>query len=423
MRKLPDPGSQHVVLLAARDVTSERNGRIAVLESAVRGLQRAGHKVSVIAFTRNTGAENWLGCKVYRVAPPSIFALPLSIPRSIYRQRTLNQALFDSPRVRQEVKNLLTRIKADVVVGDNIRTWDAAFSSGLPAIMHLDDLLSERYSSKEFRNNNDSILGYFGDQIPAAIQPILEKNVKYLLGLEAKLAYRAENNIVKYAAVTALTSDEEAQRLERRVGQPVMGIPMAVPQKDRCTPSAAPSSSIAFLGVMHYGPNMAALRYLRDEILPELERRGRKVTVNVIGKSSEEQRAEFEGHPIEFAGYVENLAEALDKNRMFVSPILSGTGVKTKVLDALSVGLPIVATPLGVAGIPVTRDVNALVGHDTQEFVDAIEQLMDNPEIADKVGNAGYELLGISMNPDTVYDRWDQAVRLAVLEAGKKNNV
>ncbi|MBD4448633.1 glycosyltransferase, partial [Xanthomonas citri pv. citri] len=77
------------------------------------------------------------------------------------------------------------------------------------------------------------------------------------------------------------------------------------------------------------------------------------------------------------AGYVDGLGEALRQHRGFLSPVLSGAGVKTKVLDAMSVGLPVAATPLGVEGIPVTAGVDALVGDTTEELVEHIRALME----------------------------------------------
>lgn len=411
-----DSNPKKIVLLAAREVTAARTGRIAVLETAVHALQSAGHEVEVISITGSDGSSEWMGCKVHRVSPPAFYMMPVNVLRNLARGRSLNEALFDAPRVRAEVAEICACFGADVVVADNIRTWDAAQATGLPVIIHLDDLLSERYSSEEFRENNDSVFGYFSDEIPSFARPVLEKVVKRLLNVEARLSHRREIAIAQTAAVTALTSAEEAKRLAERAGVDVVGLPMAVPQRDRCLPSSNPGNSAVFLGVMHYGPNMGALRYYRDEVLPKLKDRQLDIEVVVIGKSDAEQQAEFAGTPIRFMGYVEDLHAELSKHRMFLSPVQSGTGVKTKVLDAFSVGLPIVASPLGVAGIPSAHGDEYLVGHDADEFASHMEYLAKNPDLADAVGQGGYDLLGREMSPQKVYDDWYRAVQIATGE-------
>lgn len=403
-----------LALIAARDVTSARTGRIAVLETAVRALKEAGHPVIIIAITNHKGPSSWLGSPVFRVPTPPFYSMPGSALRSLVRGKTLNESLFDSAKVRHQVLDICISMGVRAVIADNIRTWDAAQATGLPVLMHLDDLLSSRYSSPEFRKANDSVFGYFSDQIPLGVRPALEELVKHLLGLEAKLAYRREIEISQQAAATALTSASEADLLAGRAKTSVWGLPMAVAQQTPSTPSANPAHKVVFLGYMHYGPNMGALRYLRDEVLPILQERGRKVEITVIGQADEEQKAEFAQHPISFKGYVEDLYRELAQHRLFVSPVQSGTGVKTKVLDALSVGIPVVATPLGIEGIPATHGHEYLVGHTPLEFAQHIEYLMDNPEGADAIGAAGYELLGRSMNPQKVYQDWAQAVEEAL---------
>ncbi|WP_165168435.1 glycosyltransferase [Rothia uropygialis] len=407
---------RRILLLAVRDVTGVRTGRIAVLESAVRGLQRHGHHVDVLAITHEDGPTAWLGCEVRRIHPPRLGALAALVPCALLRGRSLNEALFSGRALIHKVREIARELNSDVVVGDGLRTWDLARTVGLPVVMHLDDLLSERYSSKTFRDNNDSVLGYFGDRIPRLARPGAEAVAKCLLGVEAKLARRREDSIAREARVVALTSYDEARRLSLRTGREVLGIPMAVEQGRICSADQAAAGTLTFLGVLHYGPNIAALRYIRDELVPELERRGRRVRIRVIGKASPEQIQEFAGAPFEFLGYVENLPTEMSASRMLISPIRAGTGVKTKVLDALSIGLPVVATPMGVAGIPVRNGVSALVADTASGLADAVEDLMDHPERARDIGRAGYDLLGTSMSPEHIYNAWGTVVEQAVGE-------
>ena len=114
------------------------------------------------------------------------------------------------------------------------------------------------------------------------------------------------------------------------------------------------------------------------------------------------------------AGYVDDLGDALRGHRGFLSPILSGAGVKTKVLDAMSVGLPVVATRLGVEGIPVTSGRDALVSDTTEGFVEHVRALQERPTLADDVGRAGHELLSTVLSADRIRRAWHEAVEIAM---------
>lgn len=409
---------QKLILLSARDVTGTRTGRITVLETAVRSLQAIGYSLEILALTKDQGPSTWLGCPVHRIETPSVKTLPPRALRALVSGKTLNEIVFDSSGVQGQVARLCQQLGARAIIGDGIRTWNLAKSTGLPIVMHLDDLLSERYSSESFQANNDSVLGYFGEQIPAPLLPLAEGLAGRLLGLEAKNAYQREIQIAQEAQAVALTGKEEAQILAERAGVKVYDLPMAVAQGELISAGNNPANQLVFLGAMHYSPNLGALRYFRDQVLPVLQERGRSLELTIIGKIDPKVQAEFAGSPIFFKGYVDDLQAELSKYRIFISPVQSGTGIKTKVLDAFSIGLPVVASPLGVAGIPRSDEEAYLVGETPAELASYIEELMDQPERANQIGAAGYRLLGEEMNPKIVEDNWKTALEQA-LEGNK----
>ena len=300
--------------------------------------------------------------------------------------------------------------------GPSLRTSGCRPSVRVPTVLHLDDLLSDRYRSAAFKDGNDSVLGYYGERLPGAVRGAAERAAHRALTLEGRLVHRREIAAARACTVPAMTSRTEARILRDRAGCPVVDLPMAVDTRTPGTPSEAPAGSFAFLGVLHYGPNLVALRHLRDEVIPAARARGLDLSVTAYGKGADDLRDEFPGSTgVILAGYVDGLGEALRQHRGFLSPVLSGAGVKTKVLDAMSVGLPVAATPLGVEGIPVTAGVDALVGDTTEELVEHIRALMEQPERADRIGRAGWELLRTTLSAQRVRSAWDDAVRSAVL--------
>ncbi|MDR6891599.1 hypothetical protein [Falsarthrobacter nasiphocae] len=177
-------------------------------------------------------------------------------------RRTLNEALFSGRSVTRAVMELADEVSADVVIGDGLRVWSPLLATGRPVIMHLDDLLSDRYSSPEFSAGNDSILGYFGSQIPAALRPLAERVAKLTLGMEAHRARRQEILIARTANVTAMTSEAEAQVLAERSGTGVVALPMAVDARGASVPSKAPANSAVFFGRSSLWPKPSGSAFL-----------------------------------------------------------------------------------------------------------------------------------------------------------------
>ena len=99
---------------------------------------------------------------------------------------------------------------------------------------------------------------------------------------------------------------------------------------------------------MDYAPNIIAAEYLITQVMPLLPN---TYKLEVIGANCTDQLLCFESERIHFTGYVEDMRVALRKNDIFICPILAGSGVKNKILQASMVGLPIVSTTLGVEGV------------------------------------------------------------------------
>jgi len=400
-----------ILLLAARNVTGQRNGRITVLETAVKALTAQGHTVTVLALTSEAGPDRWLDCPVRRIAPPKPVTLAANAVRAIFRGSSLNESIFDATPIRNEVRTAISADSAQVVVADGIRIWPLVQGLDVPVIMHLDDLLSDRYRDPKFIAGNESVLGYFSSQLPRPFLPAAERLVKLLLGFEARRLVVRERQVAQAADFTALTSRAEAEILAARSGKPVSGIPMAVDPREPADPAGAASNSAVFLGALYYGPNMAALRFVRDELLPLLRARGVALQLDVIGAANPTQQAEFADCPeISIRGYVDDLTAALHGHRMFLSPVTVGTGVKTKVLDGMSVGLPVVATRLGVAGIPMVEGQHALVADSAAGLAEHIELLVQQPETAAALGAAGRALLAETMSVPVVQEAWRDAL-------------
>jgi glycosyltransferase involved in cell wall biosynthesis len=329
--------------------------------------------------------------------------------------RSFNEVLFDSRRVRRAAGAVARAAGADVVVADTIRTWGAAAATGLPVIAHLDDLLSERYASLAPGRPTDApILGYYEARLPRFVRRLADTVAKRLLTVEAGRTHDRESYVACRAAVTALTAVAEADRLSRRTGVTIRALPMAVDPSEPVNPAAAPDDTAVFVGGLDYGPNLEGLRWWRDHVVPELRRRGVLVRLTVIGHTTAENRHEFSDTSIQLLGYVPDLATALRGHRMLVSPVQSGAGVKTKVLDGMSVALPVVTTTAGISGVPAQNGVHVLVADQPSAFADAVIGLAADPRRASDIGRAGQQLLGSQFSTSELTRAWGDAVAAAL---------
>ena len=141
---------------------------------------------------------------------------------------------------------------------------------------------------------------------------------------------------------------------------------------------------LTFFGMMDYAPNIIAAKYLITQILPLLPE---QYTLEIIGANCSEEILRYEGARIHFTGYVEDIRDALRNNDIFICPILAGSGVKNKILQASLAGLPIVSTTLGIEGIHKDILSYVFVADEAKEIADCIFKIneLSEQELMDRI--------------------------------------
>jgi len=399
------------LLILTRDPTGRHSGRKTVLASAARSLERAGLRVEAVVLSRRPIAREWEGRRLHCVPLPGVPLVVGSAARLFLGARgCLNEALFDSRRVRLRVTALARARGACLVVADGLRTAGPALSTGMPVLVHLDDLLSDRYGelARGAATSQEDLLGFFAEQVPAALRPSARRAARQLLAFEARRADVRERCLTHRADAVAMTSQPEADELTRRTGRPVAALPMAVDARPPGDPAGADPASFVFLGLLDYAPNRAALRWWTEAVRPALDAvGGQDVRLSVIGHRSGDGLVSNDPR-LRFTGYVEDLGAELRRHRGMVVPMLSGAGVKTKVLDGWSVGLPVVATPAGAAGL--TAGAGLLVSVSAVAFAQSVLSLRDDGPLAARTGAAGRAVLVRDWSTDALTQRWAAAV-------------
>lgn len=135
---------------------------------------------------------------------------------------------------------------------------------------------------------------------------------------------------------------------------------------------------IAFLGGYNHAPNGEAVEYLVNEIMPLLTKQRPDIVLYVYGSSMPASFKEWENDNIKMIGFAETLDGVYHDHRVFVAPLLSGAGIKGKVLESMAYNLPTVLTDVAAEGTGLTHGISTLIAQESQEWVDAIIKLYDD---------------------------------------------
>jgi glycosyltransferase involved in cell wall biosynthesis len=158
-------------------------------------------------------------------------------------------------------------------------------------------------------------------------------------------------------------------------------------------------STIVFHGLMDFAPNVRAADFLARKVLPLVRRRYQDARLVIVGRSpTNKVRTLANITGVTVTGEVQDIRPWLNNARVHVSPMLSGTGIKTKLLEAMASGMSCVATPLALGGIRATPEREILVAQGSSEIAEQVVRLLANDLLVHKLGEAARRY--IEMNHD-----------------------
>jgi len=148
-----------------------------------------------------------------------------------------------------------------------------------------------------------------------------------------------------------------------------------------------PRPTIGIHGRYGTRANQEAAQALVTDVLPRVRERHPEAMALVIGSDPGPDVQELAGPHAEVTGAVDDVRAALERCDVYVASMVSGTGIKNKVLEAMAAARPVVATPLALDGIGDGPGVVAVTG--PAELAAAASDLLDDPTAADAMGAAG----------------------------------
>ena len=185
-----------------------------------------------------------------------------------------------------------------------------------------------------------------------------------------------ELNIMLKADVTLSYNEiEHAVVLSHNLGNTkVVKCPWVVEVKKH-VPGFAERTDIAFLGGFGHPPNKSAMQFFVIHVMPLLRQPLPGVKFRICGSNIPEEIEKLAGDDVIIEGYVEDISSVYDQCRVFIAPLLTGAGIKGKVIEALAHGTPSVLSPIAAEGTLLRSGLEVLIAETAQEWAEAINKL------------------------------------------------
>ena len=367
----------------------------------IRGFHLLKHlserkRVHLIAFAddpadlkRKGGLARFTGNRsiIWRSKPQSVAAA-----QALMTHRPLSLTAFDNQPLRASVENMLARHAIDTIF-----VFSSQMAQYLPArprqrvIMDFVDMDSAKF---------------------AAYAQGSKGPMRWMLAREARLLMNHEKSVAARADASLFVSEAEARLFRERTGaQRVHAIENGI-DTEFFDPAAqfkridTMGSLIVFTGQMDYRPNVEAVTWFVETILPHIRVAHPNARFAIVGRHPTEAVKALAKQPgVTVTGEVADVRGWLAAAAVTVAPLRIARGIKNKVLEAMAMGRPMVASQAAAEGIDHGDAIR--VGATVGEIAEHVIRLLANPVAAAELGAAARQ---------QVIDRYSWAARLAPLD-------
>ena len=210
-------------------------------------------------------------------------------------------------------------------------------------------------------------------------------------------------------ALVPITKIDEKIFLSFQFNKPYLTLPMSLDIREYTFNLSEKKEMCLFhLGSMDWMPNVEAVNWFLNncwqkihQLFPDLRLylAGRNFPTEISGKHLSNVVCE---------GRIEDALDYMRKKQIMIVPLLSGSGMRVKIIQGLALGKTIVSTTIGAEGIPVENEKNILIADSPEDFISTLQRCMDNTEWCKNIGLAGRKFAEENYSNESVADKLGQ---------------
>jgi glycosyltransferase involved in cell wall biosynthesis len=163
--------------------------------------------------------------------------------------------------------------------------------------------------------------------------------------------------------------------------------------------------TLLFTGNMDYAPNVDAVIYFHAEILPLIRKVHPDVCFVIAGQRPVDSVKALAGEYVEVTGFIKDLAEKYNEASIVVAPLRFGAGTQNKVLEAMAMGIPVVCSNIGFAGLGITQGQGAFMQTNPEAFAQSVIDLLNSEALRMSTGMQGMEVIRNRFGWDAITSR------------------
>lgn len=241
---------------------------------------------------------------------------------------------------------------------------------------------------------------------------------KWYLNLLSKRIENFENTYPNYVDYIIPITAEDASYFSSRFSDKKIFVSAAGVNLDKIYLSNKDpeQNSLFHLGALNWFPNQEAVKWLLGDIYQKLVQIRKDFKIYIAGKHTPESYYKYNNENIIVEGEVESSVDFMNSKSIMVVPLKSGSGMRLKIVEGMALGKAIISTSIGAEGINYTNHENIIIANTSEEFTQAINELLEHPNKVKQLGSSAMQLIQREYDNKTIVQKLVDFYKLEVIK-------
>lgn len=290
----------------------------------------------------------------------------------IFSKESLQVSYFYNKSAQKLINNLIEKTKPDHIYCQLIRVAEYVKHSKIPKTMDYMDAFSRGMERRI-------------EESPFYLKPFLK--------LETYRLKRYEHFIFNDFNHLTIISNQDKELIVNIKNDSIVVVPNGVDYSTYQHRKAVKEFDLIFTGNMSYPPNVNGAIYLVKEIMPLVWANNPLIKVAIVGANPDSKVLSLKSDNVTVTGWVEDMSVYYAKSKVFIAPMLIGTGLQNKLLEAMAMKLPCITSSLANNALGAEHNKSVLIGESPQDYANHIADLLKNEELYNLISEEGFNFV------------------------------
>jgi Glycosyltransferase len=197
----------------------------------------------------------------------------------------------------------------------------------------------------------------------------------------------------KVDGIAAITR-KDAAFFRKVSATPTVDIPYGVyPEEFKPKYEISGEPKFYHIGSMNWMPNEEGIKWFITNVLPPTVQRVPNFVYHLAGRNMPEWLTNLNNPNVDVVGEVSNAKEFVSEHDVAIVPLLSGSGIRIKIIESMALGKTVITTQVGAEGILYSEDENIIIAENKAKMVESIRRINEKPQMAVEIGKAARKLV------------------------------